>query len=109
MPKTINERAREIVEAEGIGFVAARIRAAKEAFGIPDATRPMNKAEVRDLAMDGSVLPFAVLAEISADDRASHETRAMAADKYLANMARIEGEAEGDTKLQIVVKGGLPD
>lgn len=108
--KTIDERAKEIMQSDGVPFVVARIRAAKEAYGIPDATKPMSKAEVRDVVVDGSIVPFTVLMEAASDERASPETRILASDKYLAHAAKLSEEsAEGKSGMTLVVKGGLPD
>lgn len=94
--KTMSERAREIMEREGVPFIVARVRAAKEAYGIQDASRPLNKRDIATLAVDGSIVPFATLLEASTDDRCSPETRIMASDKYLAHAAKFNDDAASD-------------
>ena len=102
-----DERAREIVAAEGIGFVQARIRAAREALGIPSNGRPINKAEVRQAALDGSPIAICTLIEAAGDDRCSMETRVMASDKLLAHALKSEDDGTlGGLSIKII--SGLP-
>ncbi len=105
----VEELARRIMARDGVGFFVARIRAARELFGIPASDRPLNKAEVRAVVVDGSIVPFATLLQAATDPRVSDKTRILAADKYLTHAAHLSDAADEDAGQGVTVTGGLPD
>lgn len=89
----IVKRAHEIMAAEGIGFLRAKLRAGREMFDLPEIEKPMTKQDVRQIALNASPLNMAILSEIASDERCSPDTRVMAADKSLSFAARMVGDS----------------
>jgi len=88
MPASIEDRAREIAQAEGIGFVRARIRAAREAFGIPQNDQDVSIDDIAKAVTSGDMVMFGRLIEIANHATVEPETAILAAKVYLAESKR---------------------
>jgi hypothetical protein len=86
--------------------VREKIASARDALGVEPCTRPMNKAEIRDLAALGSPVAIASLIEVSADDRVSPDARNIASNSLLKFATSDENDQGSGTTINIV--GGLP-
>lgn len=93
MPVSIEERAREIAQAEGIGFVRARIRAAREAFGIPQNDPDVHISDIAKAVTSGDMVMFGRLIEIANHPTVLPETAILAAKVYLAESKRQTEES----------------
>ncbi len=105
MPPSIEDRAREIAEAEGIGFVRARIRAAREAFGIDPNVPEPSVADIKKAVTSGEVVMFGRLIEIANNPNVEPETAILATKVYLTESNRQDGPSGGGVQ----VIGGPPD
>lgn len=88
MPSSIEDRAREIAQNEGVGFVRARIRAAREAFGIPQNDQDVSVADIAKAVTSGDMVMFGRLIEIANHATVEPETAILAAKVYLAESKR---------------------